>query len=56
MASQTHSTPAMPEEAQQRRAELGPGCLALLLEDRTPPQRINFGLLEEGPVMGLGIC
>ena len=56
MASQTHSAPAMPEEAQQHRAELGPGCLVLLLEDCTPPQRIHFGLLDEVPVMGLGIC
>lgn len=56
MASQTHSAPAMPEEAQQRRAELGPGCLVLLLEDRTPPQRIHLGLLEECLLMGLGIC
>jgi len=56
MASQTHSTPGMSEEAQQRRAELGPGCLVLLLDDRTPPQRIHLGLLDEVPVMGLGIC
>jgi len=56
MASQTHSPLAMPEDAQQRRTASGPGCLALLLEDRTPPQRIHFGLLDEVPVMGLGIC
>ena len=55
MASQTHSAPAMPEDAQQRRAELGPGCLALLLENCTPPQRIHFGLVDEVQVMGLGI-
>ena len=56
MASHTHSPLAMPKDAQQRRAASGPGCLVLLLEDRTPPQRIHFGLLDEVPVMGLGIC
>jgi len=56
MASQTHSPLAMPEDAQQRRTASGPGCLALLQEDRTPPQRIHLGLLEKCPVLSLGIC
>src|SRR5262245_25741007 len=55
MASQTHSTLAMPEATQQRQVVSGPGCLVLLLECHTPPQRIHFGLLDEVPVMGLGI-
>jgi len=29
---------------------------ALLPPDRTPPQRIYLGLLDEVPLMGLGIC
>jgi len=56
MASQTHSPLAMPDATQQRRAASRLGCLALLLEDRTPPQRIHLGLLEECLLMGLGIC
>jgi hypothetical protein len=45
----------MPDTTQQRREASRPGCLVLLLEDRTPPQCIAVGLLDEVPVMGLGI-
>ena len=45
----------MPEAMQQRRAVSGPGYLALLREGRTPPQGIHLSLLDEVPVMGLGI-
>jgi hypothetical protein len=55
MAAHTHSALAMPEDTQQRWAAPGPECLALFLEDRTPPQRIPCSLLDEVPVMGLGI-
>ena len=45
----------MPEAMQQRRAVSGPGCLVLLLEGHTQPQGIHLSLLDEVPVVGLGI-
>src|SRR5262249_13446993 len=55
MAAHTHSALAMLEATQRHWVASGPGCRALLLEDCTPPQRLPCGLLNEVPVMGLGI-
>src|SRR5262249_41401640 len=55
LASRTHSALAIPEATPQRWTASRPGCRALLLAPRTPLQRLPCGLLDEVPVMGLGI-